>query len=407
MHLDTESPGSKKHDSIASDDAFTETIEPVDPADADPAEAADADSADVADSSPAESIALDRARLLDRLQDLCSAPSLEALRTSVTNLSREIKSLESPVLAEEEDGQCVMFAPAYLEGELEQIALSRTLNRAQYYVERLIKSISEVKPHPINDINLNRWKEYAHIETDSLWVIEHRDRSGVHKADYWGNFIPQIPRQMMLRYTKKGDWVLDAFSGAGTTLIEGQRLGRHTLGIELQPDVAATARRHIRAEPNHHDVVCEVITADSQAVDYPTLLARYEQRAVQLVILHPPYFDIIQFSDDPRDLSNAASVDQFLQQIGRVTHKAGAVLESDRYLVLVIGDTYSQGEWIPLGFLTMNQVLEQGFRLKSIVVKNFERTMGKRNQSQLWRYRALVGGFYIFKHEYIFVFQKL
>jgi len=29
------------------------------------------------------------------------------------------------------------------------------------------------------------------------------------------------------------------------------------------------------------------------------------------------------------------------------------------------------------------------------------------NQKELWRYRALVGGFYIFKHEYILLFKKV
>ncbi len=54
----------------------------------------------------------------------------------------------------------------------------------------------------------------------------------------------------------------------------------------------------------------------------------------------------------------------------------------------------------------MNEVLKSGFSLKSIVVKNFEETSGKRNQKELWRYRALAGGFFVFKHEYIFIFQK-
>jgi hypothetical protein len=54
----------------------------------------------------------------------------------------------------------------------------------------------------------------------------------------------------------------------------------------------------------------------------------------------------------------------------------------------------------------MNEVLKREFMLKSIIVKNFEQTTGKRSQEELWKYRALVGGFYIFKHEYIFVFRK-
>jgi hypothetical protein len=86
--------------------------------------------------------------------------------------------------------------------------------------------------------------------------------------------------------------------------------------------------------------------------------------------------------------------------------RVGEVLDAGRYLALVIGDKYAGGEWIPLGFLTMDVVMRQGFLLKSIIVKNFEQTTAKRTQKELWRYRALAGGFYVFKHEYVFVFQK-
>lgn len=294
----------------------------------------------------------------------------------------------------------------YFRAELDQIARSRTRERALYYVERLIKSLTEIRTSEINDINLNRWKEYGDIYTDSLWIVDRRDNSGVHTAGYWGNFIPQIPRQMMLRYTKKGDWVLDTFAGSGTTLIEGQRLGRNTIGIELQPEAARLARRLVTSEPNPEEVVSDIITGDCAAVDYGAILQRHNQRSVQLAILHPPYFDIIKFSDDPRDLSNAGSVETFLDKMAGIIDRVSGVLDRGRYLALVIGDKYSRGEWIPLGFRTMNRVVERGYLLKSIVVKNFEQTTGKRAQKDLWRYRALAGGFYIFKHEYIFVFEK-
>ena len=61
---------------------------------------------------------------------------------------------------------------------------------------------------------------------------------------------------------------------------------------------------------------------------------------------------------------------------------------------------------MPLGFYCMNEVVKRGYTLKSIIVKNFEETRGKRSQKELWRYRALVGGFYIFKHEYIMLLRK-
>jgi len=211
---------------------------------------------------------------------------------------------------------------------------------------------------------------------------------------------------MLKRYTKKDEWVLDPFVGCGTTLIESQRLGRNGIGIELQESVAQKARELIDSESNKHNVVAEVVTGDSTELDYAEILRRAGQKSVQLVVMHPPYFDIIKFSKDLRDLSNASSVDSFLDKMNMVIERAGKVLDKGRYLVLVIGDKYSKGEWIPLGFLTMQEVLKKGFMLKSIIVKNFEETTGKRNQKELWRYRALVGGFYIFKHEYIFIFKK-
>jgi hypothetical protein len=92
---------------------------------------------------------------------------------------------------------------------------------------------------------------------------------------------------------------------------------------------------------------------------------------------------------------------------GAVVDNTTPYLENGRYFALVVGDKYSKGEWVPLGFYCMQEVLKRGYLLKSIVVKNFEETRGKKNQKELWRYRALAGGFYVFKHEYIFIFQKV
>ncbi len=342
--------------------------------------------------------------LVGELSSLMESSSLSDIFAVVYHIRTNTKHYESGAI-ELIDG-FVQMRYSFFVDALDQIVASQSIERAKYYIKRLVKSLTEERTTPLNDINLNRWKEYDDIITDSLWLIERRDSSGAHMADYWGNFIPQIPNQMMRRFTKRGEWVLDAFAGSGTTLIEGQRLGRNTIGIELQPAVAAAARERIAAEPNHHGTLAELVVGDATCLNYADLLHCHGCASVQLVLLHPPYFDIIKFSDDPHDLSNAPSVDAFLAQIERVAQQASTVLDAGRYLVLVIGDKYVRGEWIPLGFLTMQAVQQQGFHLTSIIVKNFEETTGKRTQQQLWRYRALVGGFYIFKHEYIFVFQK-
>jgi tRNA G10 N-methylase Trm11 len=264
----------------------------------------------------------------------------------------------------------------------------------------------------INDLNLNNWKEYQDIITDSLWIIDKRDNSGAHKGDYHGNFIPQIPNQLMRRFTKKGDVVLDTFLGSGTTLIECKRLGRNGIGIELLPGVAEIAKQRISQGSLFDDkVFTEVLVADStkketrQKVD--EILNRHGRQNVQLIIMHPPYHDIIKFSDRPEDLSNLKSVKEFLKLFGDVVSNFLDLLERRHYLAVVIGDKYTNSEWVPLGFMVMQEILNRdGLILKSILVKNMINNRAKRNQENLWRYRALVGGFYIFKHEYILLFQK-
>lgn len=304
------------------------------------------------------------------------------------------------------NGDTISLRRDVLTSELNQILESQTLEKVKYYLKRLENGILEVKTNKINDINLLRWKEYEEIITDSLWVFDKRDTSGAHLAWYWWNFIPQIPHQMMLRYTKKGDWVLDTFVGSGTTLIECRRLGRNGIGIELNPEIAQRAKELIEKEQNKDNVVNEIIIGDSRRIDIKQILGKYGIKQAQLLIMHPPYHDIIKFSKDKEDLSNAKNTEEFLKMFGEVIDNTTPYLEKERYFALVIGDKYSKGEWIPLGFYCMQEVLKRGYLLKSIIVKNFEETRGKRNQKELWRYRALVGGFYIFKHEYIMLFKK-
>lgn len=294
----------------------------------------------------------------------------------------------------------------FLLKELNQIIDARTIERTKYYLNRLIKSLSVQKEGKINDLNLNRWKEYEDLITDSLWILDKRDTSGVHKADYWGNFIPQIPNQFLRRFTKKGDWVLDPFIGSGTTLIECKRLGRNGLGVDLNKKVVKATKERLAKEKNIFEVQSEVVRGDSGTISLQAIMNKLKVNSFQFLIMHPPYWDIIKFSNSKADLSSANSTKEFLSMFRKVVENTYPHLDKKRYCAVVIGDKYSSGEWIPLGYYVMQEMIDKGFKLKSTIIKNFDQTTAKRNQKELWRYRALAGGFYIFKHEYIFLFQK-
>lgn len=257
----------------------------------------------------------------------------------------------------------------------------------------------------INDFDFNNWKTFSDIWTDSLWIIEKRDNSGAHSAHYHGNFVPQIPHQLLSRYTKKGDFVLDPFSGSGTTLIEAQRMERNSIGIELQDTVANEAIARIHSEQKE-GIIADTFIDNSKSFDTNRILELYKIKNVQFVIFHPPYWDIIKFSDNEEDLSNSKTLEEFLENFRQVVKNTTKILEKNRYCALVVGDKYANSQLIPLGFYCMQIMQQEGLTLKATIVKNFEETKGKANQQALWRRRALQNGLYIFKHEYIFVFKK-
>lgn len=257
-----------------------------------------------------------------------------------------------------------------------------------------------------NNLDPSKWREYTDITTDSLWIIDKRDNSGVHSGDYHGNFVPQIPYQLFSRYTKSGEWILDPFMGSGTSLIEAQRMKRNSIGIDLQSEVVNEALKRIQIEANK-DCSYHVFNGDSQTINMDKIMDSIGIKKLQFVIFHPPYWNILKFSDNNNDLSNAKTLENFLDSFGNIIDNSTKYLEKNRYCACVIGDKYANSQIIPLGFHCMNKFIEKNFLLKAIIVKNFGETKGKNNQQGIWRYRAITNDFYIFKHEYIFIFKKL
>ncbi len=240
---------------------------------------------------------LNKERFVDALEKCNSIENFSSLKNNITAIRKIIslpKNDSEGLLNIDSNGDTISLRKDVLISELNQILDAQTIVRAKYYLKRLEGGIKRVKTSKINDINLHRWKEYDDIITDSLWVMDKRDSSGAHLGWYWGNFIPQIPHQMMLRYTKKDDWVLDAFVGSGTTLIECRRLGRNGLGIELNSDVVKKATELIEKEQNKYKVNTRVVNDDSRTANIGGALEEYGVKQVQLLIMHPPYHDIIK-----------------------------------------------------------------------------------------------------------------
>jgi 16S rRNA G966 N2-methylase RsmD len=239
-------------------------------------------------------------------------------------------------------------------------------------------------------------------------MISSRAKGAGHKLDYYGGYVPQIATQVFSRFTKEREIILDLFLGSGTTAIEAGNMNRRCIGVELKKDLVNYVDDKISIYPKKDlNLICADSSDQRLAGKIKETLKSMGEEYAQLLMLHPPYADIIRFSDNPKDLSTLEDTNDFLEKFKMVAENGYKCLEKNRYAVLIIGDKYSKGELVPLSYMCMNKMNEIGFKTKSIIVKNIEgNEQGKGRTTNLWRYRALAGGFYIFKHEYVMIFQK-
>lgn len=254
----------------------------------------------------------------------------------------------------------------------------------------------------------NNWKEIT-LNTDSLWIIGPRAKGGKRENNYHGNFTPQIPNEMIQRYTIPGDVVLDMFMGSGTTLYECELLNRNYIGFDINDEMIDYVSAKMEGSDGIRYFIhnCNVVDAQSVKQNLDSDLKQLEKKSVDLIISHPPYWDIVKFTNKEEDLSNIEDLTTFISTYLSSIENIWKSLKKKGTFVLVMGDVYKNSEVVPLGFYLMNAIRENyNCLLKGIVVKDMLNNRGKIGTEAIHRYRALKFGYYIFKHEYIFVFQK-
>ena len=214
---------------------------------------------------------------------------------------------------------------------------------------------------------------------------------------------------MIQRYTKPGDVVLDMFMGSGTTLYECELLNRDYIGFDINEEIIEYVKGKMVDTKNIQYFIHNNDLSDApgikRAIDSDLTLLK--KKNTDLVISHPPYMDIVKFTNKKEDLSNIVEPNQFISTFITTVRNVWDTLKKKGIFVLVIGDVYKNSEVVPLGFYLMN-AMKENFHclLKGIVVKDMLNNRGKFGTEAIHRYRALKFGYYIFKHEYIFVFQK-
>lgn len=234
-------------------------------------------------------------------------------------------------------------------------------------------------------------------EASTVWSFPDRGAWSTHRSDYPGNWSPYIPRNLILEYTRPGDLVLDPMMGGGTTLIEAKILGRHAIGIDVNPRTVSLAAESLR-QTTAADARTSIKVHQGDARD----LRQIPDGVVDLVATHPPYANIIQYSNAkiPEDLSSK-EIRAFLVDLAQVARECFRVTAPGKHCAIMMGDTRQRGHYVPLTDMTLHKFLDAGFLLREDIVKLQWNVSSERKR---WTQRKY--DFYKIAHERLFVFRK-
>lgn len=232
------------------------------------------------------------------------------------------------------------------------------------------------------------------LETNTVWSFPDRGKWATHDAKYRGNWSPYIPRNVILRYSNEGDTVLDQFVGGGTTAVEAKLTNRNFIGIDINPNAVELSQKKCDFDCNSN-VSTIVRLGDARNLDLPN-------ESIDLICTHPPYADIIQYSDGiDGDLSHLP-IKPFLAEMSKVAEECFRVLKSGKFCAILMGDTRKNGMVQPLAFETMRIFELAGFNTKEIIIKEQHNCKA----TGFWKTNSVKYNFLLLAHEYLFIFKK-
>lgn len=231
------------------------------------------------------------------------------------------------------------------------------------------------------------------LESTSMWSFQNRGSWATHSGQYRGNWSPYIPRNIIVRYSKENDWVLDQFVGSGTTLIEAKLLNRNAIGIDVNPKSIEISKENLNFD-SLNDIKINAILGDARKLNI------IEDNSIDLICTHPPYANIIKYSNNALDDLSSLSFNNFVSEMNKVAEESYRVLKKSKICAIMMGDMRCKGNIVPLGFKVMNIFIEAGFNLKEIIIKE------QHNCKSTYYWKDVKRDFLLIAHEYIFILNK-
>lgn len=218
------------------------------------------------------------------------------------------------------------------------------------------------------------------LETTTLWDYPKQSYGKKPKGNnkFQGVTPAFIIWNMLQRYTKPGDLVVDPMAGSGTTIDVCEEEGRNVIGYDINP-------QHPK-----------VIKNDSKNIPL-------SDDTVDMVFIDSPYGDNVNYSDDSRDIGKISAEDEkFYSELEKVALEIRRILKAGKIVGWLIGDQWVKRKFTPVGF-KIYQMLSKYFEPVDLIC------VARRGQSShtgIWHYRAKKFNFFLRGFKYLLLFKK-
>ena len=244
---------------------------------------------------------------------------------------------------------------------------------------------------------IKKWEpEDFELEMTTHWSFPKRGDWATHDAKWRGNWSPYIPRNLLLRYSQEGDLVLDQFAGGGTTLVEAKLLNRNIIGVDINDVALERCKEKIDFDYEAAKGRVELHKGDARNLDF------ISDDSIDFVCTHPPYANIIKYSEGIEGDLSQLKVSEFLEEMKLVASESYRVLKKGRFCAILMGDTRQKGHMVPMSFDVMRIFEEAGFILKELIIKEQHNCRA----TGYWKTNSIKYNFLLIAHEYLFVFKK-
>lgn len=224
-------------------------------------------------------------------------------------------------------------------------------------------------------------KPQLKIQTTTLWDYpsQHYGVGEQGSKNYQGATPSYLIWNLLERYTRENDCVVDPMCGSGTTLDVCRDLKRVGKGFDLTP---------------FRD---DIVKADARKIPLSNGCADF-------VFVDPPYSTHIEYSQDPACIGNLdARQGEYFKAMEKVIDEIFRILKNRRYMALYVCDSFQKGKpFVPIGFELFN-ILRQKFKPADIICVTRHNKSFKRRH---WHTAAVEGNYFLRGFNYLFIMKK-